>query len=238
MINVKNQVIGLCGYAGVGKDTVFQMMEKIFPQLRAHRVAFADALKGDIKPCIDALKSHGINVETKEFKEKFRAMWVAWGHVSRSFDPLIWVKRANSAIYELKRRGWVFVTDVRYYNEIITLRREQKATIFFIDRPDYYTANEEEEASFTEIRSKCPELFDEQGGFYIKNDGTPEELGKKVKTRICELFGIDVPTNTCQCCGEIVERELRMCNRCGKFVCPACVTIDLTLGERRCKDCK
>ena len=237
MINVKNQVIGLCGYAHVGKDTAFEMVEQMFPQLRAHRVAFADELKADIQKCVDALKALGIDTTTPEFKKKFRRMWVSWGHVSRDFDPLIWVKRVNPAIHELRQRGWVFVTDVRYYNEIVTLRREKKATIFFIDRPGLYPDNEEEVNSFDEIKSKCPELFDPQGGFYFLNDGTPEQLGEKIKTRICELFGIDIPKNTCSCCNNVVERELRECNKCGKFVCPSCMVLDLTRGERRCKDC-
>jgi hypothetical protein len=235
--NLKNQVIGFCGYAGVGKDTAFRMMEKLFPQLRGHRVAFADELKADVQKCIDALKALGIDTETVEFNDKFREMWVSWGHVSRSFDPLIWVKRANPAINELKQRGWVFITDVRYYNEIVTLRREKKATIFFIDRPDHYPANEEEAASFGEIMNNAHELFDPHGGFYFKNDGTPEELGEKIKARICELFNIIITKSECAACHSVVETELKQCARCGKFVCPSCLVLDFIRNERRCKDC-
>jgi hypothetical protein len=235
--NIKNQVIGFCGYAGVGKDTAFKMMEQLFPKLRPHRVAFADELKRDTRGCEDALTAMGYDTTTPEGKEKFRDMWVWWSRVSKRFDPLIWLKRSSPAIHELLKRGWVFVTDVRYDFEVDTLRRERKATIFYIDRPGFGPANDEEEQSFQKIFERFPELVGARCGFRFVNDGTPEELGEKIKARICELFDIILMKNDCESCHSTVEVELRECAVCHKQICPDCLVLDFARAERRCKDC-
>lgn len=237
-LGVRNQVIGFCGYAGVGKDTAYQQLAAQFPQLLLQRVAFADPLKYDVRGCEEALKAMGVDLSIPENKEKFRDMWVWWSRVSKRFDPLIWVKRANPVIHAFIQRGqWVCVTDFRYDFEIEILRREKKAIIFYIDRPGAKPANAEEEMSFHAIHKKFPQLVDPHGGFYFMNDGTKEELGAKIKARICELFDINIPRNECEVCNQVVEKELRVCDRCGRATCPDCLVLDFTRSERRCKEC-
>lgn len=235
---VKNQVIGLCGYAGVGKDTVYLQMIKQFRQLNPQRVAFADPLKHDLKGCEEALsKICHVNMTLPENKEKFRDMWVWWSRVAKRFDPLIWVRRANPVIHELQKRGWVFVTDVRYDFEIETLRREKKALILRLGRPTFKPRNDEEEMSFKVIEEKFPELCP-GGEFYIDNDSTKDALGEKVKALICKHFNIELTIGTCAGCGKVTDDYIQSCSTCGKTFCRDCITLDLSKGVRLCDNCK
>ena len=83
-------IIGLSGYARVGKDTAAEaLMKRGFV-----RVAFADALKSDVVNAlcdsIGEVNGPDINVPelvTRSCKETFRPLLVEYGRAMRSLQP-------------------------------------------------------------------------------------------------------------------------------------------------------
>ena len=236
---LKNQVIVFAGFAGVGKDTAFKVLEPALTGIPCYRLAFGDALKQDLKACEEVLKKYvkGFDLNLPEFKEIFRDLWISWGtHVARKLCPDIWPIRLNPSIYELKKRGWVFITDARFANEVQIMRREHKATVYYIERPGYGPANPEENTSFAEMLEKYPELKSNQ--FRIINDGTIEDFRKKLVDKFCTDFGIQLTTSLCGKCSLITGDKLTICAVCNKSICRSCLTVDLKNHIYRCKTCK
>lgn len=159
-------IIGLCGYAQVGKDTAAANMPGWT------RFAFADALKADLAPMLSDI---GCDLDKPLDKAKARPLLVAWGATARAFQPNYWIERLFRALdfarlnAEIPR---VVITDVRYSNEVKAIL-DCGGKVVRIHRPGYGPANSEEHTSFFKIESDhdLPEVM---------NGGTPEELGRKV----------------------------------------------------------
>lgn len=165
------KLLGLCGFAQVGKDTAAANMPGWT------RMAFADALKDDLKPLLDSL---GVDLTDPAQKEKARPLLVAYGATARAFRPLYWVDRlfGEMAFQKLIARGHgneaplFVVTDVRYPNEVNRILTDGGKVVYLL-RPGVQAANDEETRSIGEIleRYRIP---------VVLNAGTPEELGARV----------------------------------------------------------
>lgn len=157
------KLVGLCGYARVGKDTAAANMPGFF------RFAFADGLKNDLRPLLHQVGCHlGDSID----KEKARPLLVAWGSVARAFKPGFWIGRLFNELDQMKVLSRVVITDCRYLNEINAIE-SRGGKIIRIERPCYGPANAEEAWSFAEIDEK------KHIGVVI-NNSTPEDLGRKV----------------------------------------------------------
>ena len=159
-------IIGLCGYAGVGKDTAAANMPGWV------RFAFADALKADLAPLLADI---GCDLANPDHKAKARPLLVAWGATARAFAPDYWIERLFRAIgFHSANTGGkqIVITDVRYSNEVQAIL-DLGGKVIRIRRSGYGPANSEEHTSFFQIESDhdLPEVV---------NGGTPEELGKNV----------------------------------------------------------
>lgn len=137
---LKNKtLIGFCGYARSGKDTIGNMMVK---RLGFKRISFGDVLKADLdeymRPQIfEDLKSKGIDLEFEdvnfmspksiEIKEMLRPYMIWFGETMKINNGLHhWTNRALSEIGDNEK---VVVTDVRRINELELFKynREQHA---------------------------------------------------------------------------------------------------------------
>ena len=178
------KLIGFCGYATSGKNTAAEEFNNYLKSINCDKnykiVGFADTLKGDIKPCIDFAKSHGIDTTTQEFKTKFRPMWVLWSRVAKDItgDKKIWVKRLFDLIDNCDDD--FAICDVRYDYEVDEIIN-RGGIVIFLTRPNVTYANDEEKQSFEEIKNKHHHLI---GLTAIDNNGTKEELGKRVYERV------------------------------------------------------
>lgn len=178
------KLIGFCGYATSGKNTAAEELNNYLKSINNNTtykmVGFADTLKGDIKQCIDFAKSYGIDTTTQEFKTKFRPMWVLWSRVAKDItnDKKIWVKRLFDIID--KCCDDFAICDVRYDYEVDEIIN-RGGVVIFITRPDVIYANDEEKQSFEEIKNKHHKLISRTT---VDNNGTKQELGKKVYERI------------------------------------------------------
>ena len=168
-------IVGLLGYAQVGKDTACQLLD-------GYRVAFADALKGDLEEIIE--NRYGLNPDllTPELKEILRPLYVAHGAVGRAIDPTLWIRAVVSELYrteaEANRLGKLLcITDVRYRNEASVLIG-RAARLIYISRPGHRAANEEEERSFAEIFADRHLWRQVQ---QVDNDGTKSQFKRRLR---------------------------------------------------------
>lgn len=186
-------VIGLHGTRGSGKDTLFSRLEEIHGQYG--RVAFAQALKMDLRPFtlqhfdIDALTCEGAD------KELIRPMLIAYGMAQRARDPLYWCKRATDQIavdWAARDADFVpVVTDVRFENEVHHLRRtfprdsrHAGVVIVNVTRDGAPPPTEEEEKHYRDVAA----LADIH--FHWGNDSWGEqcEKARKLHDDILRLF--------------------------------------------------
>lgn len=158
------KLIGLCGYAQVGKDTAAENMPGWT------RFAFADALKRDLAPI---LASVGCDLNNPAHKREARNLLVQYGEVCRAFRPNYWIERLfASIIIDGKNGDPIVITDVRYLNEVKAILN-RGGHVVRIERPGFEPANETESISIKliDLDFRLP---------IVVNDGTPEELGRRV----------------------------------------------------------
>lgn len=164
-----SKIVGLCGFSRVGKDTASMHMPGY------HRIAFADNLKARLR---NILEDVCCDLTNPADKEKARPLMVELGRTVRAFDPDHWIRQAFYRLdyYEsqhFKTPPRFIITDVRYANEVQAIL-DKGGIVIRIHRPGYGPANLEEERSFAEIEETWPDMPS------VLNDGTPEELGRKV----------------------------------------------------------
>lgn len=170
------KVLGICGYARSGKDTLYETIEKYYKG-NVYRVAFADPIKHDLAEFI--LTNFNISVWTDidEEKDIIRPILVAYGESQRKIDPLYWVKRG---MYQLDFNSddlYVF-TDVRNKTELEAIK--EYGDSIFIKRAGREPANNTEEeftkplesltdyiVSFIDF-SGCGLYLDEQAGVEMR----------------------------------------------------------------------
>ena len=161
----------LAGVSKSGKDTCWRMCPGWY------RAAFADPLK---RMATQMIKCTGMHVTIgdwllPEFKERWRPLLVALGAGMRATQPNFWINELIKDLVkkEISKQDDVVITDGRYVNEIQWVL-DQGGTVIRLHRPGYGPANEEEARSFTDIDAHFPNLP------VILNDGTEEDLGKKM----------------------------------------------------------
>lgn len=172
-------MLGFCGYARVGKDSAAKELARQAYDHSFTQLGFADELKKDLQACIEWCKSYGIDIDSPEFKERFRPMWVEWSKVAKAVaqDKLVWVKRADSLAKKLQAQNIIpTFCDVRYDYEIDYIY-ENGGEVIFIKRPGFGPRNQEESDSFKIIDERFAGL---QKTNTILNDATIENLGENV----------------------------------------------------------
>jgi hypothetical protein len=139
--NLKNKIlIGLCGYARSGKDTVAKALVK---KLGFKRISFADTLKEDLNEffrvqVFEDLTKFETELEfdqidfvspaTPEIKETLRPYMIWFGEKMKEINGVHhWTNRAFSKIEESDKK--LVVTDVRRLNEIEIFRNSKEFQI-------------------------------------------------------------------------------------------------------------
>ena len=152
-------VIGIAGVAQSGKDTFFKLSHQILEEQEQScmRTAFADAIKADLHQIL--IKRAGISAYTNDPTQKklIRPMLVAYGtELIRTLDPDFWINRAKMSI-ELSRHMDVpvFITDVRYENEIDWIQNEEGGVVVHVHKVGNRPANKEERESDPILKAKA-----------------------------------------------------------------------------------
>jgi hypothetical protein len=145
-------IIGLCGYARAGKDT----MAAALTADGWTQLGFANNLKHDLQVLLrEALLCAG-NVPTADVqmwvdrmltgqdKAMARPLMVAYGAFMRSYSPNYWIERLSlKLIRTCTEYARVVITDVRYLNEADWVR-SLGGLVVWLERPGVFAANDEE----------------------------------------------------------------------------------------------
>ena len=181
----KPKIIGFCGFARVGKNTAANILSKLlldtYDLRMIRQMGFADVLKTNLNSLVRLCEDNGYKIHTPEFKEKFRPMYVEWSRVYKKItgNDEIWCDLAFKTINE-EKYPLVMITDVRYDYEIDRIKKNN-GVVFYIDRPGFDPANDEEESSFNQIYEKYQSSFDGESDeiLIVKNNSTKLEMGIK-----------------------------------------------------------
>jgi hypothetical protein len=135
MIKEPKTIIGICGNARCGKDTMAELIQEVLADIgiKSKKINLADSLKDELRDFVD--QTLGIDVYTNNTEEKniIRPLLVTWGtHVRRKLDEDIWLKKA---VEKMKDECVYIIPDIRYPNEMDWLRQHNSYCIF-IDRID------------------------------------------------------------------------------------------------------
>mgnify|MGYP003326149020 CR=1 FL=1 len=111
---MKNNIIGVTGFARSGKDTFYNYSTKALNRAKCYRYAFADALKEECDSFLQA--NLGISAFTEEAQEKelIRPFLVTYGtEIRRKLDPFCWIKKVEASIEEnhpASDKNFIFIT--------------------------------------------------------------------------------------------------------------------------------
>jgi len=142
------KIVGISGLARSGKDSLYLMSKELLPKLgynrKTRRLAFADELKNE---CDDFLsKNTGISAftEINSEKEIIRPFLVTYGtHIRRKLNKRCWIDKVESKLGN-QNEGMIFITDVRYQNEIDWVHSLGGHTVH-VQRTGIVPPNKEEE---------------------------------------------------------------------------------------------
>lgn len=154
-----HQIIGLTGLAGAGKNTVADIIKKHFQHI--YTVSFGSGVK-DVTAVMfkwprDMLE--GITDESREWREKpddfwsakigkpfsprLALQWLATDVVRNQLSPNFWVDYAEQSFKEIWSKdpeADIFITDVRFPNEIEMIRKNN-GQVWFVacgKLPDWF----------------------------------------------------------------------------------------------------
>jgi hypothetical protein len=176
-------LIGLVGYAGVGKDTVASLIIHRLPCSR--QGAFADALRAFVSTMNPYLPELGQRYNTvideigydqaKRQHPCIREMLVCVGHAARQhLGQQCWV---NALLTSVPTNVSMVVSDCRYENEVTEIIK-LGGEIWYITRPGYLPANSTEAETIPKIISySC---------LTLENSGSLEELQQKIEALLKE----------------------------------------------------
>lgn len=144
-----SKVIGICGYARCGKDSLYNALEAHRGK-RVHRIAFGDAIKEDLEEFIKVNFDIDIWTDNDDEKKLIRPIVLAYGNAKRSIDADYWIKRALAKVTEKTDHIYVF-TDIRYERELVTVKGiyGYNTHIVYLEREGNKPANTDEELYVT-----------------------------------------------------------------------------------------
>ena len=166
------KLVGITGVAKSGKDTFYSISEKVIEEkykLKTKRVAFADSLKDSLHQLINSSFGLDINNLSPENKEVIRPLMVAYGKAARDIQPDFWIDVIKTKLnnfeainneYLYPRDSVVFITDVRYQNEVNFIREMGGEVIGVRKMRNYFSelppANEEEAQNTLPLLAQIP----------------------------------------------------------------------------------
>lgn len=174
-------IIGLCGKAGSGKDTV---ADRLTDKWGFTRVAFADILKRSIGRDIFGLSRNQLWGNDKEvidgrYGASPRKILQLAGESMRSIWPDIWVE---ALLRQMEPDGMYVISDVRYPNEARAITGGGRGMLWSIERDGAGAVNgvpdHSSETSLDGFTSY---------NFVAYNNGTMEELFEKVDVKAADV---------------------------------------------------
>lgn len=184
----KKTIIGLCSFAGFGKDQV----GKILVSKGYKRIAFADKVKEDFINLPVNQERFNFDKpltldELEKDKDYYRNRLIAYAEEMRNQDPLYWLKLVKDEIENGEEN--IVITDVRRVPEIDYLNdlKEKGYNVKLINIYRPYSNG----GKFDFDGETCKAiLYGEYGGYFdcrIINASTQEELNNVVEQLIIDF---------------------------------------------------
>jgi energy-coupling factor transporter ATP-binding protein EcfA2 len=160
---MNDRIIGICGPARSGKDTLADSFAEIFKEykVKTQKLSFAKELKYECKSFVKRTLGIDIFTEVTEEKDIIRPLLVTWGtHVRRKLNDNVWIDALEKRMHSNKI---VIISDVRFENEFNWVKK-QGGKIIFVNRtlPDgslVPNANEEEEKNNCFLQQNADSTF-------------------------------------------------------------------------------
>ena len=160
---MNDRIIGICGPARSGKDTLADSFIEIFKEykVKTQKLSFAKELKYECKSFVKRTLGIDIFTEVTEEKDIIRPLLVTWGtHVRRKLNDNVWIDALAKRMHSNKI---IIISDVRFENEFNWIK-ERGGKIVFINRtlPDgtlVPNANEEEEKNNAFLQQNADSNF-------------------------------------------------------------------------------
>ena len=160
---MSDRIIGICGPARSGKDTLADSFVEIFKEykVKTQKLSFAKELKYECKSFVKRTLGIDIFTEVTEEKDIIRPLLVTWGtHVRRKLNDNVWIDALAKRMHSNKI---IIISDVRFENEFNWIK-ERGGKIIFINRtlPDgtlVPNANEEEEKNNSFLQQNADSNF-------------------------------------------------------------------------------
>jgi len=181
------KLIGISGLARCGKDSFYEFSKPYIESLGKNhkRYAFADSLKEEADELLS--KYVGISAFTEKTSEKqiVRPFLVTYGtHIRRKLNPQCWIEKINEGVsQDLKSGKYVFITDVRFENEIDWIHDMGGETVH-IKRTGNIAPNQEELDNDPILNNKS--LNHIQWNDFIDED--MNEISKKVNDLLLSIL--------------------------------------------------
>ena len=163
--------IGLSGAAGVGKDTLCQVLIDNFKDYPFKRYSVAgDFIKEDLDQLLK--KTIGISAFTSNPQEKtdIRPLLVEYGRLMRNQTKGRYFIEKLEENINFGKQHIPVITDIRYAeyerDELYWLKNEKRGLLVFLDREGINPANEFEEKNNILLRNNC--------GLYFKVENTDD----------------------------------------------------------------
>jgi hypothetical protein len=179
-------IIGVSGVARSGKDTFYNLLCKCMEAdgMYFKRFAFADKLKADIR----LLLKNNFNIDiyncSDEDKEKVRPLMVTYGKLAREIDEQYWINKLMPQILSYKDPRTPVITDVRYENEQLYLKKRFDNCInIYISRVNFNPANEEEALNDPKLKENADYTL-HWGTFNRSEDEGIPQVQKFINERI------------------------------------------------------
>jgi hypothetical protein len=152
--------IGISGYARVGKDTLFNLLQRCAKEqgINVQRVGLADYLKEDLKSFIKDHFNYDIYNINDSQKELIRPLLVAYGKCKRSqTEGKYWTSKVQSKVEDCIKNNIIpIITDVRYMeypeDEFFWLKQKNNGILIYLSRLNVKPANIEEKINVNLIR--------------------------------------------------------------------------------------
>lgn len=181
-------VIGLHGAKGSGKDQFFQIVQRAFPTHSVRKLAYADPIKFqllkifqlDDEQQYDEMKRSNVTLDlpSGQLTVDGRHVVREIGMLMRHYDSHQFVRYVETVIKSSPGGTIWFVTDVRFPNEVKSIRDQLNGSIVKIKRPGY-----EYDGHVTES-----EVADELCDHIIHNVGTLQDYQQQVEALFTSMM--------------------------------------------------
>jgi hypothetical protein len=177
------KILGISGLARSGKDSFYELCKPFLDKegVKHRRMAFADELKEEADLILSKYVGISAFTENAEEKKVIRPLLVTYGtHIRRKINPNCWIEKVQSNLKDLEGNNeFVFITDVRFQNEIEWVHSAGGSSIH-VSRSGTIPPNEDE-------RQNDP-ILNKESNFRIKWNNFDTEDMIKVNNEVGKIL--------------------------------------------------